>query len=139
MEQDRTNTTRIESSEDDAKKVESATTMGGYIKRRIITGLLATLPLFVTLWIIQFTYTLLITSILTPILLSILRLFGLAKAEDMPAWWDMIVAPGLVLMLLGLLLFIMGEFAPDHACTGPSTGSFVVFRSSKRFTTPFTA
>lgn len=90
---------------------ESATTMASYVKRRIITGLLATLPLFVTLWIIQFTYTLLITSILNPILQSIMRLFGLIPAEDMPAWWDMIVAPGLVLMLLGLLLFIMGGFA----------------------------
>lgn len=109
MEENRTDTASEAPNENPG--AESTTTMGGYVKRRIIAGLLATLPLFVTLWIIQFTYTLLITSILNPILQSILRLFGLAKAEDMPAWWDMIVAPGLVLMLLGLLLFIMGGFA----------------------------
>lgn len=96
---------------DFANEDDSAPTTLAFIKRRIITGLLATLPLFVTLWIIQFTYTLLITSILNPILQSIMRVFGVPPARDMPRWWDMIVAPGLVLTLLGLLLFIMGGFA----------------------------
>jgi|GEM_PF-2491918 len=94
--------------------IDAAPTMGSYVKRRIIAGLLATLPLFVTLWIIQFTYTILITSILNPVLQSIMRLFGLTPVSDMPRWWDWIVAPGLVFMLLGLLLFIMGGFAQSR-------------------------
>ncbi len=94
--------------------IEPATSMGSFVKRRIIAGLLATLPLFVTLWIIQFTYTILITSILNPILQSIMRLFGLTPVSDMPGWWDWIVAPVLVFTLLGLLLFIMGGFAQSR-------------------------
>lgn len=92
-------------------KIETSQPFGSYVRRRIIAGLLATLPLFVTLWIIQFTYTLLITTILNPLLQRILRLFSIRPAEDMPWWWDAVIAPGLVLVLLGLLLFMVGGFA----------------------------
>lgn len=98
----------------DSDAAQPATSMRSYVKRRIFAGLLATIPVFVSLWVIQFTYTLLISSILNPVLLSILRLFGLQKATDTPVWWDWIVAPGLVLTLLGLVLFMVGGFAQSR-------------------------
>lgn len=97
--------------EKQAVYIKQAPTTMSYIRRRIIAGLVTTLPLFLTLWIIQFTYKLLITSLLDPVLQSILRLFGVTPAENMPLWWEWIVAPALVFVLLGLLLFIVGGFA----------------------------
>jgi uncharacterized membrane protein len=82
-----------------------------FFQRRIMAGLFATLPLFVTLWIIQFTYNLLIHSILNPTRQLILHLFGLKPAENTPWWWQMVVAPGLVMILLALCLFLVGGLA----------------------------
>lgn len=89
-------------------------TQGGwfrYFKRRVMAGLFAMLPLFVTLWIIQFTYNLLINSILNPTRRFILDLFGLKPAENSSWLWQMAVAPGLVLILLALCLFLVGGLA----------------------------
>lgn len=82
-----------------------------FFKRRVMAGLFAMLPLFVTLWIIQFTYNLLINSILNPTRRFILDLFGLKPAENSSWLWQMAVAPGLVLILLALCLFLVGGLA----------------------------
>lgn len=89
----------------------SSVGMRSFIQKRIMAGLFATLPLFVTLWIVQFTYFLMINSILNPTLQLIMRLAGHEAGTDTPQWWRMIVAPGLVLVLLGLILFLIGGLA----------------------------
>lgn len=90
---------------------EHSETTKNFIQNRIMAGLFATLPLFVTLWIVQFTYFLLINSFLNPTLQFIMRLVGYESSNNMPIWWRMIVAPTLVLILLGLILFLIGGLA----------------------------
>ena len=82
-----------------------------YFQSRVMTGLFATLPLFVTLWVIQFTYFLMIDSILNPLLQIIFEVAGITPDDNLPWWWRMIMAPALVLVLLGLILFLIGGLA----------------------------
>lgn len=96
---------------DDGKSEKSESSILKFFQKRVMAGLFATLPLFVTLWIVQFTYFLLINTILNPTLHLIFRLTGHETGENAPWWWNMIVAPGLVLILLGLVLFLIGGLA----------------------------
>ncbi len=90
---------------------ESSLSWGAYFRRRIMAGLFAALPLFLTGWIVEFSYKLLINSVLNPTRNLILSAFGLEPANDMPWWWQMAVAPALVLLLLAMLLFMLGGLA----------------------------
>ena len=96
---------------DQTQPPEAQTGWLKYFQRRIMAGLFAILPLYVTLWIVQFTYNLLIHSLLNPTRQLILHLFGLKPAEDTPWWWQMVIAPGLVMILLALCLFLVGGLA----------------------------
>jgi len=82
-----------------------------YFQNRVMAGLFATLPLFLTLWVILFTYFLMIDTILNPLLQLIFHVAGITAQDDLPGWWRMVVAPGLVLVLLGLVLFLIGGLA----------------------------
>lgn len=82
-----------------------------FFQNRVMAGLFATLPLFLTLWVIQFTYFLMIDTILNPLLQLIFQIAGITAQDDLPDWWRMVVAPGLVLVLLGLVLFLIGGLA----------------------------
>jgi uncharacterized membrane protein len=82
-----------------------------YFQNRVMAGLFATLPLFVTLWVIQFTYILLIESVLNPFLQLIFRIAGIEPGSNLPWWWTGLMAPLLVLILLSLVLFLIGGLA----------------------------
>ena len=85
-----------------------------YTRRRMITGLFAILPLVITAWLVGFVYNLMIYSVLNPTRNLILRVFGLKPDEDSPWWWQMAVAPGLVMILLGLIWFMLGGLAQSR-------------------------
>jgi uncharacterized membrane protein len=85
-----------------------------YTRRRIMAGLFAALPLFITAWILGFIYNLIIYSVLNPLRNLILGVFGLTPNKDSPWWWQMAVAPGLVMILLGLVLFLLGGLAQSR-------------------------
>lgn len=55
-----------------------------YFQNRVMAGLFATLPLFLTLWVIQFTYFLMIDTILNPLLQLILKIAGITARMICP-------------------------------------------------------
>lgn len=85
-----------------------------YSRRRMMTGLFAALPLVITAWLIGFVYNLMIHSVLNPTRNLILGAFGLMPDDNAPWWWQMAVAPGLVMILLGLVLFMLGGLAQSR-------------------------
>ena len=78
------------------------------IRRRILSGLVAALPVAVTFWIIYWLYTTFQRLILEPMRAGVQALLGQRIVDAPPWWWDRFVAPILAIFAVLLLLYILG-------------------------------
>jgi len=83
------------------------------IRQRIIAGLIAALPIAITLFILSYLYTLLDSLVFEPI--SFVVSFALERAgitgEGLPGWWDRMVAPLINIVAVLVILYVLGLFA----------------------------
>jgi uncharacterized membrane protein len=83
----------------------------GFVRRRILSGLVVALPTIVTLWLTTWLYWLLRNNLLDPVArVFATEAFAKQLRTDAPSWWDYIVAPALAALLILSLLFLLGYF-----------------------------
>jgi uncharacterized membrane protein len=80
------------------------------IRRRIISGLVLALPIAVTFWILYWLYTTFQALVLVPLTMAVSYLAGSKIPQDMPFWWEQIVAPILAIVFVLSVLYFLGLF-----------------------------
>lgn len=80
------------------------------IRRRIISGLVLALPIAVTFWILYWLYTTFQALVLVPLTMAVSYLIGSRIPQDMPFWWEQIVAPILAIVFVLSVLYFLGLF-----------------------------
>jgi uncharacterized membrane protein len=83
----------------------------GRAKSRILSGLFLALPLVLAIWLVGFSYNLLRSYVLDPVL----RLLRDLLSDDqtvaaLPEWWRIYVAPLLAMAIVLGLLYLLGVF-----------------------------
>jgi uncharacterized membrane protein len=85
--------------------------LGGAVKSRIFGGLLLALPITITISIIYWLYVTLQGFVLDPIALLVDWVaFGRGSRDNLPPWWDRIVAPLIAIALVLVALYFLGYF-----------------------------
>jgi uncharacterized membrane protein len=79
------------------------------IRSRILSGLIAALPIALTFWIIYWLYSTLQRLVLDPGAHLINRILGVS-ADDLPPWWENFVAPVLAILVVLVFLYVLGFF-----------------------------
>jgi uncharacterized membrane protein len=82
----------------------------GAIKSRIFSGLLLALPFAITIWIIYQLYSTLQGIILDPIAHLISTYVGGRVRDELPFWWDRVVAPLIAIAAVLVALYFLGYF-----------------------------
>src|SRR5438270_6797017 len=80
------------------------------IRTRVFSGLLLALPIAITIWIIYWLYSTLQGFLLDPIahLINSYTIAGEAR-QDLPFWWDRVVAPLVSIALVLVFLYFLGH------------------------------
>jgi uncharacterized membrane protein len=84
------------------------------IRTRLISGLLITLPMVITFWIIYWLYLTLSQFVLNPLaglinrLQAWLRNYPALQDFDLPEWWYNLVSPVLAIVLVLAILYTLG-------------------------------
>jgi uncharacterized membrane protein len=77
------------------------------IRRRIISGLIAALPIVLTFWIIYWLYSTLQRLVLDPAARLINRILGVT-GTDLPPLWENFVAPMFAILVVLVFLYVLG-------------------------------
>jgi uncharacterized membrane protein len=85
------------------------------IRRRVIAGLLLTLPFLITIWIGYWLFTILDSYVIRPAASLVVRLAQGQATVTLPPWFADWVAPVLGLGVLIVLLYLLGFFAKTRA------------------------
>lgn len=80
------------------------------IRNRIISGLVAVLPIAVTFWIVSWLYGILSLYVLQPMAEGVQRLRSAEAFAGLPGWWDRFVAPLVAILLVLTALYLLGLF-----------------------------
>lgn len=80
------------------------------IRRRIVSGLVLALPIAITFWILYWLYTTFQAVVLAPLRVAVSYLIGSRIGQDMPFWWEKIVAPILAVGFVLSVLYFLGLF-----------------------------
>ncbi|HEV3162926.1 MAG TPA: DUF502 domain-containing protein [Isosphaeraceae bacterium] len=79
------------------------------IRTRILSGLLLALPIVITLWIIYWLYSTLQGLVLNPLARLINgSVFANRARQELPFWWDNVVAPLTAIVLVLAFLYFLG-------------------------------
>jgi uncharacterized membrane protein len=81
------------------------------VRKKVISGLIAALPVVITFWIFYWLYLTLRSTLLNPTAALIQRLVGRTGLRDLPVWWEQYVAPLLAILLALAFLYVLGYFA----------------------------
>jgi uncharacterized membrane protein len=81
------------------------------IRARIIGGLLLVLPILITIWVIHWLYSILVTYVIDPLAHVVLWQVQKHQPEtDLPLWFEKYVVPLIALLVALLLLYCLGFF-----------------------------
>jgi uncharacterized membrane protein len=82
----------------------------GAIRTRIVGGLILSLPIAITFWIVLQLYLTLQSIVIAPTIYVIHRIVGEEQLQSLPAWWRDIVQPVFALGCVLALLYFLGLF-----------------------------
>src|SRR5262245_31171560 len=85
------------------------------VRDRMLAGLLALLPIMVTLWIIRWLYTWLEAYVIAPFAMVVLWKARRVQGEpDLPAWFENYAAPMIAIILILIILYACGFLAQSR-------------------------
>src|SRR5262249_29419683 len=85
------------------------------VRDRMLAGLLALLPIMVTLWIIRWLYICLDTYVIAPFAMIVLWKARRVQGEpDLPPWFENYAAPIIAIILILIILYACGFLAQSR-------------------------
>lgn len=97
-----------------ASPPEPRASLARTIWSRIVSGMVAALPIVITFWIVSWLYGVFYSWVLGPLARWAHDLGGTRALAGLPWWWDYFVAPVVAILLVLGLLYALGLFVQSR-------------------------